>query len=65
MIVHADKSSCQGHARCQATAPDVFVLDEDGYISNEVVLVPEGSEEAARRGVLACPERVFTIADEE
>jgi ferredoxin len=61
LIVKADRSRCMGHARCNTYAPDIFELDDNGYIAiTEVVIKPE-DEERARRSVAACPERVLRI----
>jgi ferredoxin len=61
MEIAADRSRCHGHARCQAQAAELFALDETGYIRDSVIFVPGGKEDAARRAVLSCPERVFNI----
>jgi ferredoxin len=54
---------CQGHALCNAAAPELFTLDADGYSDVDVRDVPPGMEDAVRRGMLACPERAITIED--
>lgn len=63
MKIRVDRSVCQGHALCSATAPDLFTLDDDGYSNVGEVEVPDGMEELARRGVQTCPERAITIAE--
>ncbi len=64
MKVIIDRANCVGHARCQAVAPDLFPLDDLGYIDSDGFEVPEGMEEQARKGARACPERVIrTIGD--
>lgn len=63
MHIHADRPACAGHARCQAAAENVFVLDEDGYIAADEIDVPAGSESDAQRAVLACPEQILQIVD--
>ncbi|MFN3797140.1 MAG: ferredoxin, partial [Sphingobium yanoikuyae] len=42
IIVHREK--CQGHARCWAMAPDIFELDDEGYIMPGDIDVPEEQE---------------------
>jgi ferredoxin len=59
-----NKAACAGNARCAAVAPDLFPLDEDGYIAVTEVDVPPGQEELARRGARACPERIIVIEPE-
>jgi ferredoxin len=62
--VIANMTACAGHARCAAVAPEVFELNDDGYIAFESKVVPEGLEDKARRGVRACPERVLRIEED-
>jgi ferredoxin len=61
--IQIDRSICQGHALCAATAPDLFTLDDDGYSNVDQLEVPEGMEDLARRGAQSCPERAIQIAD--
>jgi ferredoxin len=56
-----DTSTCSGHARCAATAPDVFELDDSGYALPFDGEVPAGFEDTAREGAYACPERAITV----
>lgn len=64
MKIRIEKSACVGNARCWATAPELFPLDENGYIAVEEVVVPRGKEELARLGAAACPERIIVIEEE-
>jgi ferredoxin len=61
--IRVDREVCQGHALCNAAAPDLFTLHDDGYSSVGVCEVPPGMEERARRGMLSCPERAITIEE--
>lgn len=63
MKIVADKNECAGHARCAAVAPDLFLLDEVGYIGFDEREVPPGDEKRAIRGVRACPERALRIVE--
>lgn len=64
MKIRIEKAHCVGNARCWAVAPELFPLDEDGYIAVEEIDVPPGKEELARRGAAACPERIILIEEE-
>jgi ferredoxin len=64
MRILVDKARCAGHARCYATAPEIFVLDDNGYIDMESFDVQPGQEELARRGARACPERGLRVEHE-
>lgn len=59
VIVHKDK--CQGHARCWAMAPDIFDLDDEGYIKPGDLDIAEADEKRAWRGAKSCPERALEI----
>jgi ferredoxin len=61
--VHVDRSRCQGHARCWAETPELYLLDDDGYSAIGDVEVPPELEDAARRGADACPERAISIVE--
>ncbi|HEY2659733.1 MAG TPA: ferredoxin [Caulobacteraceae bacterium] len=65
MKIVVDRSRCAGHARCAAAAPELFALDENGYVATNGFDVPPGQEERAARGARACPERIITIVDEQ
>jgi ferredoxin len=61
-----DHARCAGHARCQAVSPEVFELDDRGYVALPPrFLVRPSAEEAARRGADACPERALRLEVEE
>lgn len=64
MKIRIDKARCVGNARCWAIAPDLYPLDDDGYIAIEEFEVPPGQEALARRGARACPERVIEVIEE-
>jgi ferredoxin len=55
--------SCRGHARCAAVAPDVYVLDDDGYNRTAEKVVESQQRSSALRGQSACPERIITVED--
>jgi ferredoxin len=57
-----DTQTCSGHARCAATAPDVFELDDSGYALPFDGEVHTGLEVRAREGASACPERAITVS---
>jgi ferredoxin len=62
--VRVDPTLCQGHNRCYALAPDLFVLDESGYASAVGDgSVPPGREEAAELAAENCPEMAVLIAE--
>ena len=60
----ADRSKCQGHARCYALAPDIFALNEEGYIDFDERVIATDREKRARQAVRACPENALTLIEE-
>jgi ferredoxin len=60
--ISVDHDKCMGHARCAAVAPDVYELDENGYVD-----IPDGTTVAddlrghALDGAGACPERAISV----
>ncbi len=61
MKITIDATRCSGHARCADAAPDVFELDESGYVLPITEVVPDERTSAARFGAAACPERAITV----
>jgi ferredoxin len=59
--VKVDTLKCTGHARCIAVAPQVYVLNVDGYNEMTETNVRAGFEDEARRGAKACPEMAITV----
>jgi ferredoxin len=65
MKIRIEKAACVGNARCAAVAPELFPLDENGYIAVDEIDVPPGKEALARRGARACPERIILIEEDK
>ena len=65
MKIVIDKGHCVGNARCAAVDPELYPLDDEGYISIEGFDVPEGKERNARHGTKACPERIIRVVEDE
>jgi ferredoxin len=61
MRIRVKKEKCAGHGRCAAVAPNVYVLDDDGYIANEAILVADYLATDVLRGLRACPERIISV----
>ena len=55
---------CEGHGVCRRFAPDVYELDDEGYLGLRLLQVPPDLEEHARFGAEACPARAITLIDE-
>jgi len=64
MKIVVNRALCSGHARCFATAPQLFHLNDDGYIDTDGFAVKPGEEALARKGARACPERAIRVVEE-
>jgi ferredoxin len=64
MRIKVDRELCQGHNRCSALAPGLFVLDDFGFASAaHDGVVPAGSTELALLAVDNCPEFAIGVED--
>lgn len=59
--IDVDRTVCTGHARCHATSPELFPLDDDGFVDIGHVEIPEDALAKAQAGADACPERAIRI----
>lgn len=59
IIVHGER--CQGHARCMRKGPDVYKLNENGFLDTAPDVVPAQLEAQAIAGADACPEETIEI----
>lgn len=64
MKIVINRAGCVGHARCQAVAPELYPLDDVGYIDTDGFDVPAGQEAAARNGAKACPEKIIRTVND-
>jgi ferredoxin len=58
-----DRERCVGSGSCEALAPDVFEVDDDGIL---IVHRPEPTEDElsdVRDAVQACPTRALSLAE--
>jgi ferredoxin len=64
MRIKVDRELCQGHNRCSALAPGLFVLDDFGFASAaHDGVVPADSTELALLAVDNCPEFAIGVED--
>ena len=63
--IRVDPGRCEGHGRCKALAPELFVLDGFGSASAAGDgAVPPGLEAGARLAGANCPERAVEISED-
>jgi ferredoxin len=65
MRIKVDQALCSGHARCFAVAPDVYVINSDGYNEMPETGVSADKQAQALRGARACPEQAITVIDDQ
>jgi len=62
MRVRVLRDQCAGHALCNATAPRLFGLDEEGQAMPLIAGdVPADQENDARAAAATCPESALVI----
>jgi ferredoxin len=62
MRIEVDFNVCADHHQCTSIAPDVFRVDDNGYLA----FTAEPAQElhaAARNAADGCPEQAITIVD--
>jgi ferredoxin len=60
--ITVDGSRCEGHGLCQAAAPDVFEVDDDGVARVRHDPVPATLMSQAEAGVRVCPVAALTLS---
>jgi ferredoxin len=64
--VHVDPGKCQGHNRCDAIAPELFVIDDWGQsAATGTGIVPADLMARARQAVANCPEYAISLTEVE
>lgn len=62
MRIKVDPARCQGHNRCLDLAPDLFVDDEFGYVTERGDgSLPADEVRNAELAVLNCPESAIEL----
>lgn len=62
ITIRVNPDKCQGHARCSALAPELFLLDEFGYAQHSIDgCIPPESVAKAYVARANCPEEVIII----
>lgn len=56
-----NKPACCGYGVCAEICPEVYKLDENGFVYVESAIVPKELEEKAREGADACPQFALSV----
>lgn len=63
MRIKVDFDLCQGHANCMGEAPEVFQVDEQGFLNILQEEPPEELREKAELAVKYCPTGAIAMED--
>jgi ferredoxin len=59
--IAVDRDRCVGSGTCEALAPDVFEVDDDGVLVLLREEPAEGEQPGVRDAATACPTRALTL----
>lgn len=63
MRVNVNLPACEGHGLCTQVAPDVYELDDEGYVRLRQDPVPEALAASAAAGARVCPVTALSLQD--
>lgn len=61
MIIDIKLPACEGHGLCAQTAPNIYELDEEGYVRLRVDEITPELEPAAEAGARVCPVAALVV----
>lgn len=64
MRIVVDRDKCTGLGMCEAEAPDLFEVQDDGTLKVLDEQPGEGQREAAEAAVLSCPTEALTLVED-
>lgn len=56
-----DRDRCEGYSQCNALAPELFEVDDDGVATPLVEEVPPELRSALENAVASCPTRALSV----
>jgi ferredoxin len=62
--VEVDFDVCEANALCEATAPDVFFVDDDDLLQVEDPTVTDENRTRVERAVASCPKSALRIVQD-
>ena len=60
MDVSVDRNKCRGYGLCHGVAPEVFDLDDAGYVELLKATVEPDLENQVRQAIKLCPEQAIS-----
>lgn len=61
--IEVDRDRCVGSGTCEALAPEVFEVDDDGVLAVLLPTPPDDLLPVVREAVQACPTRALALID--
>lgn len=61
MKITVDPGRCDAHGVCAMTAPDIFGLDDDGYVDVLDATPDEEKAELVDEAVACCPTQALSV----
>ncbi len=65
MKVRVNPDRCVGNGICEAVAPELFIVEDDGQARLLVDDIPPAQHELATEAVQSCPAQALDILDTE
>jgi len=62
--IEVDRNRCEGHAMCEAVAPDFFSVDDEGNLIVSTDNVASDDRVQVQDAVLACPVAALKLVKE-
>ena len=63
--VKVNVGGCVGHARCEAVAPEVYKLDDNGFNTTPCKIIDKTLKAQEVRGARSCPEQIITVEEDD
>ena len=63
MTLREDGTRCVGHGVCESIHPDVFEVNDDGYVDIDPDTAATADEAAVRQAVTSCPSAALRLDD--
>jgi ferredoxin len=60
-LLQVDRNKCCGYGTCAELCPEVFSLDENGFVVASMTEIPEDLLETADEACYCCPEEAIKI----
>ena len=61
--IQLNLAACEGHGLCAQVAPDVYEVDDEGYVRVRASDITPDLRAAAASGARVCPVAAITVLD--